>query len=162
MLNLKRMELTPKGIEVTYTVLHNVGHLPTTLDQDLELVINPDTGAVSGRMVMDNLQADSLDAAREKMAEWCDRMAAALRQPMRQRCMVPVFERLPFDKGALPPRQRHQFDALVEELVAMGSWEAMNERLKALAEEKHPLVLVKDAFAFALRDAELRLENADE
>lgn len=162
MLKLKKVELTEAGLESTYDVIHNVSHLPTTLSQDLELVVNPETGKVHGRMVLDNLSADSLEDAIEKMAEWCDRIAAGLRQPRKVICMAPMYGRIPFEKEQMLPSHQSMFDALAADLKTCTSFDEIRERIRALVAAKHPLVYVSGALDSAEHQAILRLEEAQE
>lgn len=93
MLELKEVGKTPNGLRVIYTVKHNTAALPTTLEQDLHLLIDERTGAIKGKLLVEELQADNMSAAIEKLATWCERLAAALREPMKVTTSVPVFEK---------------------------------------------------------------------
>ena len=97
MLILKHCNLAKIGsaerLEAVYEVRHNTAAYTTILEQDFHLSIDPLNGKVEGKLVLDNLQADSLPEALAKMATWCERMAAALRTPMKSVAAVPVFQK---------------------------------------------------------------------
>lgn len=99
MLDLKEVSKTTNGLRAVYTVRHNTAALPTILEQDLHLMIDERTGAVTGKLLVEELQADNMNAAIEKLATWCERLAAALREPMKVTTSVPVFEK---DSGKAP------------------------------------------------------------
>lgn len=93
MLMLKEVEMVDAGLRAVYTIRHNNSQFSTILDQDLHLLIDPRTGAVKGHLNVSGLKAPSIDEAREQLAGWCERLAAALREPMKTTAMVPVFEK---------------------------------------------------------------------
>lgn len=159
MLKLKHVALTETGLASTYEVVHNVGLLPTTLTQDIELVVNPETGKVTGRMAIEDLSADSLEDAIEKMAEWCDRLAAGLRQPRKVVCATPVFARVPFDPDRLQACHREMYDALVARLKTCNSLGEIREHTRELVESKHPLIYVSGAIDRAEHEATLLIEE---
>lgn len=160
MLKFKRMATTDQGIALSYTVWHNVGLLPTTLDQPLDLVLDPQTGKLTGQLVLESLTADDIDQAREKLAEWCDRMAAALRQPMRKvSADLPIFERVPFEREQLSGYLLERYDALVAEWSTFASEADIQAGVRAFAASKHPLVYVADAVTRAAFDAALERED---
>lgn len=80
-------------LDVVYTVRHNTAEYSTALEQDLYLRINSRTGEVEGKLVIGELSVGSMPEALEKMATWCERMALALRTPMKAVASVPVFEK---------------------------------------------------------------------
>lgn len=93
MLDLKLMEKTEKGMRAVYEVRHNTSEFKTTLTQDLHLTVCPATGAVTGELIIKELAAASLDEAFERLALWCERLAAALREPRKVTASIPVFEK---------------------------------------------------------------------
>lgn len=97
MLILKQCNLAKIGsaerLEAVYEVRHNTAEYSTILEQDFHLSIDTQTGKVDGKLVLENLEAASLPEALEKMATWCERMAAALRTPMKSVVAVPVFQK---------------------------------------------------------------------
>lgn len=91
MLNLKSVEKTKKGLVVVYEVIHTSPESRTTLSENLHLTIDPTNGAVEGELQITGLTANSLEAGLEKLADWLDRLAAGLREPMKVTASVPVF-----------------------------------------------------------------------
>lgn len=149
MLQLKSLEFHDPHVRLTYCVRHNVGTLPTTLEQDLTLRVNAETGRVNGELMLSELQADSVDAARLKMAEWCERMAAALRSAVKMEgAELPFYTRAPFTPEALPPHLQQQFERVVWDCTAAGE-EGIPELIRGLVAQKHPLVYIPDALACA-------------
>ena len=93
MLVLKSLEHTPDALKVVYTVEHQRGELRTVLRQDLHLVIDPKSGAVTGELMVKDIAGANLPEAIERLAGWCERLAAALREPMAIVTSVPVFRK---------------------------------------------------------------------
>lgn len=103
MLELKRLTMDERGkAALSYNVKHNVGRLKTTLEQTFDLELDTHTGKVTGSLHLTDLEVDSLEAAREKMATWCERMAAALRGAARKPGELPLYERRRFQLDAQP------------------------------------------------------------
>jgi DNA topoisomerase IA len=92
MLELTKLEKTDAGVKAIYTVKHNTSEYRTTLAQDLHVTICPRTGAVKGELHVLDLEAPSMDEARAKLALWCERLAEALREPLKAVASVPVYE----------------------------------------------------------------------
>lgn len=93
MLELTNLEKTDAGMSAIYTVKHNTSEYSTMLKQNLHVTICPRTGAVKGKLLILDLEAPSLDEARAKLALWCERLAEALREPLKVVASVPVYEK---------------------------------------------------------------------
>lgn len=93
MLDLKDIEKTNGGIRAVYTISHSDVASGTLLEQELHLVIDPRTGAVSGRLDVDGLTGATMDEAVDRLAAWCERLARGLREPRKVVASVPVYER---------------------------------------------------------------------
>lgn len=141
MLELTRLSLGERGqFNVAYNVRHNVGRLRTTLEQPLELVVDTQTGKVSGAFHLTDLEVGSIDEAREKMAVWCDRMAAALRGAQRKVGELPLYERRPFKLDEQPLWLQEAYAQLLARKLAAQSEEDSEAIERWL--ESHPMVLV--------------------
>lgn len=151
MLTLQSMTMVGEAVHLSYVVRHNVGQLATTLEADLQLKVNPHTGATTASLDLGELDAESLEAARARLAVWCERMAAALRAPVRQpTASLPVYEPVPFAPEQLSPFEHEAYEALVARFVRLGDASAMREVAAALPTARHPLVLVRGAIDHAL------------
>lgn len=141
MLELTRLALSERGeANLAYTVRHNVGRLRTTLEQTLELAVDSRTGKVTGALHLTELEADSIEAARERMAVWCDRMAAALRGAERRQGDLPLYDRRSFVLSEQPRWLQDAFNHLLERKLA-----ATTEEDEAAIEawlDGHPMVLI--------------------
>lgn len=94
MLALKSCATTDDNMSAVYEVIHNdpdYSHL--TLTQNFQVQICKNTGAITGQLNITDLKAPSMTEGIEKLAIWCERMAMALREPMKVKAMVPVFEK---------------------------------------------------------------------
>ncbi|KVP75288.1 hypothetical protein WJ96_05895 [Burkholderia ubonensis] len=142
MLELKDIRLDAQNVSLVYNVRHNVGRLRTTLKQDLKLQVDVNTGKVTGALHLTELEADSLEGAREKMAIWCDRMAAALRATRRKDGELPLYERRSFDLADHPLWLQQEYARLVEAYVNART-EEDHEAIKLWLKD-HPMTLVSD------------------
>lgn len=94
MLKLTNLQHTENHMKAVYEVIHGGGdEFKTTLTQNLHVSICSKTGAVDAEFHFTELKAPSMDEALAKLAIWCDRMAAALREPRKVVASVPVFEK---------------------------------------------------------------------
>jgi DNA topoisomerase IA len=93
MLSLKQCATVDDKLTATYEVVHNDESFSTKLTQELEIQICKHTGAITGRLNVADLEAPSFEEGIEKLAIWCDRLANALREPMKVKTSVPVFEK---------------------------------------------------------------------
>ncbi|MBU9200156.1 hypothetical protein KTD31_01895 [Burkholderia multivorans] len=139
-----------------YTVGHNVGRLPTTLEQDLDLTLDVATGKVTGALHLTDLTADSLDAAREKMAVWCERMAYALRAVQRKNHDLPIFERKSVVLEELPLWLQREYRILVS-MYEEAQTDEDQENIRAYLKD-HPINYVSDL----VESAQVEAENAKE
>lgn len=154
MLKLKELQLIladePRpGLALQFEVTHNVGALRTTLSCDLTVNIAPHSGKVQASLALDDLEADTLDEARIKMAVWCDRMAAALRDVNRISGEVPQYERRTFELATLPGWLQREYHVLAERFKACASSEPGDDVTtlrNELIEQGHPLIYVRGAF----------------
>lgn len=136
------------GLALTFSVSHNVGALPTTLECNLDMVVAPGTGKVKASLLLEDLEADSVEAAREKMALWCDRMAAALRGVERMPFEVPLYERKEFNEESLAPWLKREFAVLSERFKQTLDPSCPDERgdvVQELIEQRHPLIFIRGA-----------------
>jgi hypothetical protein len=159
MLELKDLKYAENRVSLTYNIVHSVGRLRTMLEQDLTLHVSTDTGKVTGEFHLTKLNADSVEAAREKMAVWCDRMAVALRSARRKSGDLPLYERSSFDIENHPLWLRQEYARLVQAYVAAKTeedHEAINAWLK-----DHPMNLVGDLVE-AARCAAERIQQNEE
>ena len=153
MLILKSIEFSEPYVAITYCVRHNTGALRTTLEQDMTLKVNTATGKVTGQLILADLETDSIENARFKLAEWCDRMAAALRAAVRKEgADLPVYERGEFEVNALPPHLKLLYQEAVTAFATEGEAEMGAVREKLIA-EKNPLIYVPNALATAEAEA---------
>ena len=93
MLELKSCSLDGETVSATYAVVHNDPGYGTTLTEMLQIQICKNTGAIKGKLNIDDLEAPSMQEGLEKLATWCERLAKALREPMKVKTSVPVFEK---------------------------------------------------------------------
>lgn len=157
MLELTEMSLKDGQAHLTYNVRHNVGRLRTTLEQTLELRVDVATGKVRGAMHITDLETDSVDGARDKLATWCERLAAALRGAERKPGELPLYERRPFDLASQPVWLQQEFARLVQ-AYATAETDADKENIKLWLKD-HPMNLVSDMVEVAQCQAE-RLREA--
>lgn len=159
MLELTRLALDERGAaSLSYNLKHNVGYLDTILEQTLDLELNPRTGKVTGVLHVTELEANSVDAARDKLAGWCDRMAAALRGAARKEGDLPLFERRAFTLTAQPLWLQEAFHRLVQ-LKLEAETEDDRFAIKQWL-DGHPMVLVPGLMD-AVEAEVLRREEAD-
>ena len=153
MLNLKSIKLDSTNarepvLDMQFEVRHNVGTLSTTLSSALGVRIDCSAHIVKAHLTMDNLEADSLENARARMAEWCDRTAAALRNVDRVAGDVPLYERAEFSLEAQPAWLQREFAVLAERYELCAAPDATETRSEILADLKaqhHPIVHVYGA-----------------
>jgi hypothetical protein len=157
MLELMGCSLKDGQAELTYNVRHNVGRLRTTLEQTLVLKVDVETGKVRGVMHVTDLETDSVDAAREKLATWCERLAAALRAPQRKAGDLPLYERRAFNLADQPLWLQQEFARLVQ-AYATAETDVDRAAIK-LWLSGHPMNLVSDMVEFAQCEAERLREN---
>ncbi len=161
MLELKSLVLDGKDqASLSYAVRHNVGALKTTLEQTMDVRLHLQSGKVEASMSMTELHADSLEAAKDRMALWCERMAAALRGAVRKEGDLPMYERRSFELTEQPMWLQEAYAALVKAKVAAQTDEAVEALNKWL--EGHPMVLVYGLMDAAEAEACRILENDDE
>lgn len=158
MLKLTGFSLKDSQARVTYTVRHNVGRLRTSLEQQLELRVDLSTGKVQGALHVTDLEADNIEAAREKLAVWCDRLAAALRAAERTPGDLPLYERRPFDLSNQPLWLQQEFGRLVQ-AYATAEIDDDRDAIKLWLKD-HPMNLVSDMVEFAQCAAERLNEDA--
>lgn len=89
----KEEDFVSGTVKATYEVIHNSDQFKTSLTQNLDVTICERTGAVKGELHIIALEAPSMPEALAKLAVWCERMAMALREPMKVTASVPVYER---------------------------------------------------------------------
>lgn len=99
MLTLKSTQMRQDAIgrpevEAVYAVRHCSEDFDTTLELDLKMVMDPNTGKVKATLVFEEVEQPDFDAATEKLAVWCERMAQALRAPRQVVAHVPMFEQV--------------------------------------------------------------------
>ena len=157
MLELKDLRLGERTASVVYNVIHNVGRLRTTLEQDFKLEVDLHSGKVKGALHLTDFQADNLEAAREKMAVWCDRMAAGLRAAKRKEGDLPLYERPSFELASQPLWLQQEYARLVEAYVSAKT-EDDHEAIRRWL-EGHPMNLVGDMVESAQCEAEQIQEN---
>lgn len=90
MIALKQIQpLTGNAMQATYEVRHGTpGRSGTVLSQTLEMQI--DGPRVDCRLVIEGCQGDTPEEALERMAGWCDRMAAAIRERPKSAVALPL------------------------------------------------------------------------
>lgn len=140
----------PPTLDMEFDVSHNVGAFKTTVSGDLCVKVQED-GKVRAQLTLDDLQADSLEDAREKMALWCLRMAAALSRVQRVPFDVPLYEKTEFDVEALAPWLQREYAHLAERYSRVASAGATETRadIKAdLLAQRHPLLFISGALDF--------------
>lgn len=157
MLELKSCTSSAGKVQLVYNVNHNVDTLRTVLEQPLQLNVDLATGNVTGQLTLEGLEVSSIDAAREKLAEWCDRMAAALRNSARTSGDLPLFSRQMFEVGNQPVWVQQSFDQLVQ-MYATAKSDADYEAIKGFLTD-NPLKLIPDLIATAKHQAALLTEE---
>jgi hypothetical protein len=158
MLELTGIALKDGQAHVTYNVRHNVGRLRTTLEQTLELRVDVATGKVRGALHITDLETENVEGAREKLAVWCERLAAALRGVVRMEGDLPLYERKPFNLASQPLWLQQEFARLVQTYV-----DAQTDEDRAAIKlwlKDHPMNLVSDMVEVAQCEAERLRENA--
>ena len=136
-------------VTLKYKVVHNVSSLRTSLTLPLSLELNLDTNKVKAALDISGIEADSVDEALDRLANWCDRSAEALRERARKPGIeLPVFNRLSFDYETLTTWQKQLYDQVVADLEALPEDEE-GEYIKRLHAEHHPLVFLRDALECA-------------
>lgn len=154
MLELKGVAMAdnPHGhnvVTLTYDAVHNVAGLRTTLTLPLTVRMNLTTNKVAAALDVSGVEADTLDAALDRLANWCDRSAEALRERARKPGIeLPVFSRLSFDYETLTTWQKQLYDQVVADLEALPE-DGEGEYIKRLHAERHPLVFLRDALECA-------------
>ncbi len=156
MLELKDMRLEGRTVSLCYNVKHNVGSLRTTLEQTLELKVDTQTGKVGGELHLTELECDSIEAAREKMAFWCERMAAALRGAERKDGELPLYGHGTFKLEEQPLWLQEAYAQLVARQLAAHTDED-RERISQWL-QGHPMTLVRGL----LDSAEAEVHRAQE
>ncbi len=160
MLELKHLVLEGKDqASLSYAVRHNVGALKTTLEQTMDVRLDIRSGKVEASLNLTELHADSLEAARVRMALWCERMAAALRGAARLEGDLPMYERRSFELAEQPVWLQEAYTALVKAKVEAQTDEAVEALNKWL--DGHPMVLVYGLMDAADAEACRILENND-
>lgn len=158
MLELTDMSLKDGQAHLVYNVRHNVGRLRTTLEQTLELRVDVATGKVRGAMHITDLQTDSIESARDKLASWCERLAAALRGAERKPGELPLYERKSFNLASQPLWLQQEFARLVQ-AYATAETQEDKDAIKLWLKD-HPMNLVSDMVEVAQCEAERLRENA--
>jgi len=154
MLELKGITMAdnPHGggvVTLKYEVVHNVSSLRTRLTLPLSLQLNLDTNKVKAALDVSSVEADSVDEALDRLANWCDRSAEALRERARKPGIdLPVFTRLSFDYEKLTTWQKQLYDQVVADLGALPEDEE-GEYIKRMHAEHHPIVFLRDALECA-------------
>ncbi|RQR65458.1 hypothetical protein DIE18_03125 [Burkholderia sp. Bp9125] len=136
-------------VTLTYDAVHNVAGLRTMLTLPLTVKMNLTTSKVAATLDVFGVEADTVDAALDQLATWCERSAEAIRERARKPGVeLPVFTRLSFDYDTLAPWQKQLYDQVVADLVAMpDDW--TGDFITRLHEERHPLVFLRDALESA-------------
>lgn len=158
MLKLKELMVSPPDtfssrpptLDMEFEVSHNVGGFPTTTHAELSVKVL-ETGKVRAEMTLDGLEADSLEEAREKMALWCLRTAAALSRVKRMPFDVPLYERAEFDIEALAPWLQREYAVLSERYKRLAQPDATETRSDIRADllaQRHPLLFISGALDF--------------
>lgn len=160
MLELKNCAMASGKAQLTYNVRHNVSTLRTVLEQDLTLEVDLMSGKVRGQLNVTDLEAENIDAARAKLATWCDRLSAALRSAKRSTGDLPLFEREPFDIDSHPLWLQQAFAQLVEAYAEATTDDELDAIKHWLSE--HPLNLVPGMVENAQYAAALLTETEPE
>lgn len=132
-----------------FKAVHNVGAMRTSLDFQFLVQVDRNTGKARASMNIDQLEADSLDEARLKMATWCTRMGAALHNVDRVPGDVPTFEKRSFELETQPSWVQAEFARLVPRFKACSTrvaTETSSEILAEMTAEGNPLVYICGAY----------------
>lgn len=159
MIEIKSINHTKESTNIVYEVSHTTGLLTTTLTQDFAVSIRKglSEGSVSASMNIANLSANSVDEARLKMAEWLERMAVAMREPMETQVVVPLFKRTA--DFCLRPHEQIEFDRILGTIISEVEAEKeknslgeddvyhhandiIKEKIRELVDAKNPVVLI--------------------
>lgn len=157
MLELKDLRLGESTATVVYNVIHNVGRLRTMVEQDFKLEIDLHSGKVKGALHLTDFEADNLEAAREQMAVWCERMAAGLRAAKRKVGDLPLYERTSFELESQPLWLQQEYARLVEAYMKAST----DEDRAAITQwlDGHPMNYISDMVESAQYEAERRVEE---
>jgi hypothetical protein len=159
MLELKDLKYDEDRVTLTYNVTHSGGRIGTILEQDLKLTVDTRTGKVAGDLHLTELSVDSIEAAREKMAVWCERMAIALRHVKRKSGDLPLYQRASFEADELPLWMRQEYERLVRAYLNAKT-EEDHEAIRTWLKD-HPMSLVGDLVEVARCQAERMQESGD-
>ncbi|MBK3780315.1 hypothetical protein G3A43_08595 [Paraburkholderia aspalathi] len=163
MLNLTAMQMEEnqhreKVVTLKYDAAHSNGR--TTVTLPLTLKLNLSREKISAAMEVTGIEAESIEAALDAVASWCERGAAAIRESVRKEgADLPLFTREPFCYDALPSWEKLLYDKIVADLLALPDDDA-SAYISRLKEERHPLLLVHDALDCA-RAAVYRAREED-
>lgn len=142
-INLDRSDEMRPMCEMVFEVRHNVASHNTTLTSELTAVVDTAASKVTAKLCLQGLEADSFDAARENMALWCERSAAALREVQRLPCDLPMYERRPFQLEAQPGWVQREYAVLAKRYKRCAEPDAPESRSDIRAElraQRHPLL----------------------
>jgi hypothetical protein len=160
MLELKDLKYDENRVTVTYNVVHSGGRTSTILEQDFKLTVDTQTGKVEGELHLTEMKVDSIEAAREKMAVWCERMAIALRRVERKSGDLPLYQRTSFEPEELPLWMQQEYERLVQAYVNAKT-EEDHEAIRTWLKD-HPMSLVGDLVEVAKCQAERRQEVSEQ
>jgi hypothetical protein len=84
------------GCQYVYHAQYDVEHQNgrTTVSSELDVFMNQHTGAVLDiKMVIEDMQCDSIDSMREKLGEWLNRLSKAVLEPVKAKSFAPIYEK---------------------------------------------------------------------
>lgn len=152
MLKTRQVEISEDATKLQYEVCHNVGALSTSLTVDLAVTAYT-YKPVAAVLTMEITQP-TLETVRLKLADWCDRTAAALRYAERQEdTLLPDYGRQAFDLKALPKWLQAEFRRVVRQYQKV-SYDERKTITDALVQDRHPLVLIPGAIDAARAPAD--------
>ena len=135
---------------LTYDVEHSAFGTTVTLPLTLKLALPQ--GKVAASLVVANAEGETVEAALNKLATWCERGAAGIRQSARrENGDLPLFTRPSFEYEALLPWQKTLYDKLVADLMQLSDDDA-RDYIRRLREAHNPILLVHDALDCARAD----------
>lgn len=166
MLTLKNMQMQPAKsaheddvATLTYDVEH--GAFGTTVTLPLTLRLTVPYAKVSASLVVANAEGETVEAVLDKLATWCERGAAGIRESARKTgADLPLFTRPAFEYETLLPWQKTLYDKLVADLMPLSDDDA-RDYIRRLRAEHNPILFVHDALDCA-RAAVYRAREEEE
>ncbi|MEX3983950.1 hypothetical protein AB4Y45_33735 [Paraburkholderia sp. EG287A] len=170
MLTLKNMQM--KAAEsaheddvatLSYDVEHDAFGTTVTLPLTITLPVRQPIREpkVTASLVVANAEGETIEAALNKLATWCERSAAGIRESARkEKADLPLFTRLTFEYETLLPWQKTLYDKLVADLKHMANEGEQRDYLRQQREQHNPIMYLHDAADCARAEADRERDEA--